>query len=115
MEETLDASRIFVGKNARYCATLYDAFNILSTVKDFQNCYRLDGAGIESQWEQISSTRPDRPLWPPIFLYIGNQDVIPGCGFSAEVKERVELHLFSHLCALMGRYVVFCTGDACRF
>ena len=44
---------------------------------------------------------PVQTLDPPIILYVGYHDVIPGCGvnhpppFNAEVKERVELYLFS--------------------
>jgi hypothetical protein len=67
--------------------------------------YGLDGPEIESRWGEIFRTSPDR-LWPPpSVLYKGSgsfQEVKrPGRGvdhpppFSAKVKERVRLCLYS--------------------
>ena len=60
------------------------------------NRYRLDGREIESGWGEIFSTRPDRPWGLPSFLYSynGYRISFPPPS-SAEVKERVELHLYS--------------------
>ena len=67
--------------------------------------YRLDGLGIESQRGQILRTHPDRPWDLPSLLYNGYRVPSPGvkwlgCGIrppppSAEVKERIELYLYS--------------------
>ena len=69
--------------------------------------YGLDGPGIESRWwGEIFRTRPDRPCGPPSLLYAGfwisfSGVKRPGRGVklppssSAEVKERVELYLYS--------------------
>ena len=68
--------------------------------------YQLDGPGIESQWGKIFQTHPDRPWGPPSLLYNGYQVSFPGVKrpgrgvdqpppSSAEVKERVELYLYS--------------------
>ena len=61
--------------------------------------YGLDGPGIESE---IIRTRPDGPaLSPPRRLYIGYRVSFPGgwspTPSSTEVKERVELYLYSPL------------------
>ena len=68
--------------------------------------FGLDGPRIESQWGgEIFRTRPDRPRGPPSLLYKGYR-VFPGgkatgpwrwppIPSSAEVKERVELYLYS--------------------
>ena len=67
--------------------------------------YGLDGPGIESRWGDIFRTRPDRPWGPPILLYNWYW-VFPGgkaagawrwppTPSSAEVKERLELYLYS--------------------
>jgi hypothetical protein len=67
--------------------------------------YGLDGLGIESWWGVIFRTRPDRPRGLPSLLY--NRCLVfpgvkrPGRGVdhpppsSAEVKEIVELYLYS--------------------
>jgi hypothetical protein len=71
--------------------------------------YGLDGPGIESRrggGGEIFRTCPDRPWGPPSLLYNGYRAsfpavVRPGRGVdhppptSAEVKERVELYLYS--------------------
>jgi hypothetical protein len=68
--------------------------------------YELDGLGIESRWMRIFRTRPDRPWGPHSLLYSGYwvsflEVKRPGRGAnhpptsSAEVKERVELYLYS--------------------
>ena len=69
--------------------------------------YGLDGPGIESRWGgEIFRTRPDRPWSSPSLLYNGYR-VFPGgkaagawrwppTRSNAEVKERVELYLYSH-------------------
>jgi hypothetical protein len=69
--------------------------------------YGLDGPGNESRWGEIFRTRPDRPWGPPTLLYNGHRVSFPGCKAarawrwpptpsSAEVKERVELYLYSY-------------------
>jgi hypothetical protein len=69
--------------------------------------YKLDGPGIESRWGgEVFRIRPHRPRGPPSLLYNGYQVSFPGVKrpgrgvhqallFSAEVKERVELYLYS--------------------
>jgi len=61
--------------------------------------YWLDSPGIESE---IFRTRRDRPaLSPPRLLYVRYRVSFPGAWpptpSSTEVKERVELYLYSHL------------------
>jgi hypothetical protein len=69
--------------------------------------YRLDGPGIESRLGgEIFRTSPDRPWGPPSILYDGyrvfpggkvrpGRDTDPSPPSSAEVKNRVELYLYS--------------------
>jgi hypothetical protein len=68
--------------------------------------YGLDGLGIESRWGEIFRTRPDRRWGPPSLLYNWYLVSSPrvkrrGHGVdhlppsNAEVKERVELYLYS--------------------
>jgi hypothetical protein len=69
--------------------------------------YGLDGPEIESRWgASIFRTSPDRPWGPPSLLYKGYRVSFPGIKrpgrgvdhpppYSAEVKERVELYLYS--------------------
>ena len=68
--------------------------------------YALDAPRIESRRGEIFRNRPDRPWSLPRLLYNGYRVSFPGfkrpgCGvnhppsFSAEVKERVELYLYS--------------------
>jgi hypothetical protein len=70
--------------------------------------YGLGDAGFESRRVEIFRTSPDRPWGPSSLLYNGYQVTFPGVkrperGFdhpvpsSAEVKERVELYLYSPL------------------
>jgi hypothetical protein len=65
----------------------------------------LNGPGIESRWGEIFRTRPDRPWGPPSLLYNAYR-VFPGgktagawrwppTTSSSEVKERVQLYLYS--------------------
>ena len=67
--------------------------------------YGLVGPRIESRWGEIFFTRPDRP-WDPLSLLYNGYRVIPGgkvagewrwlpTPSSADVKERVELALYS--------------------
>jgi hypothetical protein len=67
--------------------------------------YGLGGSEIEPQLGEIFRTRPDRPWGPPSFLHNGYR-VFPGCKaagawgwpptpFSAEVKEILDLYLYS--------------------
>ena len=67
--------------------------------------YGLDGPGIESRWWRDFPHRPDRPCGPPRRLCSGYR-VLPGdeaavswrwppTQSSAEVKERVDLYLYS--------------------
>ena len=70
-------------------------------------CNGLDGPEIESRWEdEIFLSLPDRSLVPPNLLYNGYKVSFPGVKrpgrgvdhpppSSAEVKERVELHIYS--------------------
>jgi hypothetical protein len=69
--------------------------------------YGLGGPVIASRWGgEIFRTRPDQPCGPPNLLYNGYWISFagvkrPGCGVDhplqtrAEVKERVELYLYS--------------------
>jgi hypothetical protein len=68
--------------------------------------YGLDGPGIECRWGEIFRTRPDRPWGPPSLLFDGYRVSFPGVKrpglgvdyrppSNAEVKERVELQLYS--------------------
>ena len=69
-------------------------------------CYGLDGPWIESRWGDILHTLPDRTLGPPTLQCNGYLVSFPGVkrpGYgvdnaspsSVEVKERVELYLYS--------------------
>jgi len=68
--------------------------------------YGLDGPGTESRWGEIFRTSPARPWGPPSLLYNGyrvfpggkvlpGRDADPSPTSSAEVKNRVELYLYS--------------------
>jgi hypothetical protein len=68
--------------------------------------YELEGPGIQSRWGgEIFRTRPHRPWGPPSLLYSGYRANPEGKSTkawrwsstpsSAEVKERVELYLYS--------------------
>jgi hypothetical protein len=60
--------------------------------------YGLDGPGIEYRWRRDFRTRPDQPWGLPSLLHNGYR-VFPGgllpIPSTAEVKERVELYLYS--------------------
>ena len=69
-------------------------------------CYGLDGPVFESRWGKVFRIRPDRPWGPPSLLNNGCWVFFPGVKrpgrvvnhpppFSAEVKEGVELYLYS--------------------
>ena len=67
--------------------------------------YRLDGPEIEFRWGEIFRIRPDWPWVPPSLLYNGHlvssgikrpwRGTDHPTPYSAEVKERIELHLYS--------------------
>jgi len=68
--------------------------------------YGLDGPGIESRWDKIFSTCPDRPWGPSSLLYNGyrvlpggkerpGRDADPSPPSNAVGHERVELYLYS--------------------
>jgi len=68
--------------------------------------YGLDGPRIKSRWGETFRTSPDRPWGPPSLLYNGyrvfpggkvlpGRDADPSPPSSAEVKNRVELYLYS--------------------
>jgi len=102
-----------------YCTTVECVDKMLILVLNFLNwysvgwdssvgiatCYRLDGPGIEScrGGGQIFRTRPDRPTQPPMQWVLGffPRGKAAGAWYyhpppsSAEVKERVELYLYS--------------------
>jgi len=75
-------------------------------VVSIATAYGLDGPGIEFRWGEIFRTSPDRPWGPPSLLYNGyrvfpggkvrpGRDADPSPHSSAEVKNRVELYLYS--------------------
>ena len=47
------------------------------SVVGIATAYGLDGPGIESRWDEIFRTSPDRPWDPPSLLYNGYR-VFPG-------------------------------------
>jgi len=76
------------------------------SVVGIATAYGLDGPGIESRWGEIFRTSPNRPWGPPSLLYNGyrvflggkvlpGRDADPSPPSSAEVKNRVELYLYS--------------------
>ena len=76
------------------------------SVDGIATAYRLDGPGIESRWGEIFRTSPDRPWGPPSLLFNGyrvfpggkvlpGRDADPSRPSTAEVKNRVELYLYS--------------------
>jgi hypothetical protein len=76
------------------------------SVVGIATAYELDGPGIDSRWGEIFRTCPDRPWDPPNLLYKGyrifpggklraGRDADPSPPSSAEVKNRVDLYLYS--------------------
>jgi hypothetical protein len=76
------------------------------SVGGIATAYGLDGPGIESRWDEIFRTCPDRPWGPPIFLYNGyrvfpggkvrpGRDTVPSPRSSAEVKKSRAIPLLS--------------------
>jgi len=76
------------------------------SVVGIATAYGLDDPGIESRWGEIFRTSPDRPWGPPSLLYneyrvfpegkvLPGRDADPSPTSSAEVKNRVELYLYS--------------------
>ena len=76
------------------------------SVVGIATAYGLDGLGIESHWGEIFRTCPDIPWGLPSFLYNGyrvfpggkvqlGRNADPSLPSSAEVKNRVELYLYS--------------------
>ena len=89
---------------------LHEVKNTLCILSHIWVCiatrYGMDGLGIESQWGRDFRTRSDRPCGPPSLLDNGYRVSFPGVkrptrGLNhsrpsgAEVKERVELYLYS--------------------
>jgi hypothetical protein len=76
------------------------------SVVGIATAYGLDGPGSNPGGDEIFHTCPDRPRGPPILLYNGyrvfsggkvrpGRDADPSPHSSAEVKDRVELYLYS--------------------
>jgi hypothetical protein len=85
---------------------IYFTQRLAGSSVDIATAYRLVGPGIESLWGEIFRTCPGRLWGPPSLLYNGCQifpggKVRPGCdadpspASSAEVKNWVELYLYS--------------------
>ena len=75
------------------------------SVVGIATAYGLDGPGIESLWGEIFRTSPDWP-WGPLCTYseyrvfpggkvLPKREADPSPPSSAEVKNRVELYLYS--------------------
>jgi len=103
--------------------TINYTFSILSYLKVGRDSsigiatrYGLDGPGTESRWGgEICRTRPDRPWDPPSLLHNGYRVFTgvkrPGRDVdqpppSTEVKERVEIYLYSPLWAFVACFRV---------
>jgi hypothetical protein len=78
----------------------------LGSVVRIATAYGLDGPGSNSNGGEIFRTSPDRPWGPPSHLYNGyhvfpggkarpGRDADPSPPSSTEVKNRVELYLYS--------------------
>ena len=78
----------------------------LGSVVGTATAYGLDGPGIESRWNEIFRTSSDRLWGPPSLMHNGyrlfpggkvrpGRDADPSPPSSAEVKNRVELYLYS--------------------
>ena len=99
----LSNSRILVLDQAEESVIL----NVIFTwILEISTAYGLEGPGMESRWGEIFRTCPDRPWGPPSLLYNGyrvfpggkvrpRRDADPSPPSSAEVKNRVELYLYS--------------------
>jgi len=71
-------------------------------------CRGLDCPVIKSRWGEIFHTHPDQAWGPNNLLYngyprVGGQGMVLTMLWpsNAKVRERLELYLYSHLCALM--------------
>jgi 8-oxo-dGTP pyrophosphatase MutT (NUDIX family) len=83
-----------------------DSFSGPGSVVGIATAYGLDGSGIESGDSEIFRICPDRPWGSPSLLYNGywifpggklqqGGDADPSPPSNAEVKNRVELYLYS--------------------
>jgi len=111
--------RTLLGEKIKYNTIQYNKINKINTLYvqyafrlrspdssvSIATRYELGGPGIKSRWGEIFRTCPDRSRGPPSLLYNGYR-VFPGSKaagawrwpptpFSAEVKEIVELYLYS--------------------
>jgi hypothetical protein len=102
------------------------------SVVGIATAYGLDGPGIESRWGEIFHTSPDRPWGPPSLLYNGyrvfpgekvlsGREADPSPPSSAEVKNRIELYLYSPFVAYervkpnLSKYVMYFYSSSYNF
>jgi hypothetical protein len=98
---------MFVGQREKTGTISFLCFLPIQSAVGIATRYGLDGPGIKYRWgNNHFRTRPDMPWGPPSLLYNGYHFFFPGVKrsgrgfdnplpFSAEVKERVELYLYS--------------------